>query len=205
MDPLAFELPMWEPPAAERERADARRNRERILCAARRLILDGGIEGVSMDDVASAAGVGKGTLYRRFGDRSSLLRALIEEPERAFQDELLRGRPPLGPGAHPQDRLHAFGVAYLAFLDGHAGLLQAAEQLTSRRPFQLHPVYSFYRTHLLVLLRAALGEDPTVEYLADALMGPLAAAPFLHQRQTRGMTLEQLQAGWCRLVDAVLS
>ena len=39
-----------------------------------------------MDDVAAEAGVGKGTLYRRFGDRSSLLRALIDEPERDFQE-----------------------------------------------------------------------------------------------------------------------
>src|SRR4051794_15516530 len=98
-------------PLPARERADARRNRERILCATARLIERVGVEGISMDDVAAEAGVGKGTLYRRFGDRSSLLRALIEEPEKAFQDELIRGLPPLGPGAPPRERLHAFGDA----------------------------------------------------------------------------------------------
>ena len=208
--PPPLDLPIWESPATKRERADARRNRERILCAARHLILeDGGIDDVSMDDVAAAAGVGKGTLYRRFGDRSSLLRALIEEPERAFQDELIRGLPPLGPGAPPQERLHAFGAAYLAFLDGHAALLKASEWL-KRGDYYLHPVYGFYRTHVLVLLRQAIGGDPalddaTIEYLADALMGPLGAAPFLHHRQDRGMSLAQLQGSWCRLVDALLS
>ena len=90
-------LPLTTAPLPERERADARRNRERILCAAARLVDEHGIDGVSMDDVAAAAGVGKGTLYRRFGDRWTLLRALIDEPERDFQDELIRGEPPLGP------------------------------------------------------------------------------------------------------------
>ena len=89
-----FQLPMSAPDGhapAERERADARRNRERILCAAARLIDEKGIDCMSMGDVAHAAGVGKGTLYRRFGDRAALLRALISEPEQEFQDNLIRG------------------------------------------------------------------------------------------------------------------
>ena len=191
-------------PIADRERADARRNRERILSAARRLLLVDGIDEVSMDDVAAEAGVGKGTLYRRFGDRSSLLRALIEEPERAFQDELIHGEPPLGPGVPPRERLHAFGSAYLAFLDANAPLLQAAEALGQPERY-VNPVYGFYRTHLLVLLRQALRDEPAIEYLADALMGVLSAVQFMHQRQARGMSLEELQSGWCRLVDGVLA
>ena len=105
--PSPIELPLTTAPLVERERADARRNRERILCAAARLVDEHGIDAVSMDDVAAAAGVGKGTLYRRFGDRWTLLRALIEEPERDFQDQLIRGAPPLGPGAPPRERLLA--------------------------------------------------------------------------------------------------
>lgn len=60
-------------------RADAERNRAAILAVAGRLICDERRDNVSMDDIAAAAGVGKGTLFRRFSDRDGLVRALIEE------------------------------------------------------------------------------------------------------------------------------
>lgn len=198
-------LPLAAPAPAERERADARRNRERILCAAARLVERDGPDGVSMDDVAAAAGVGKGTLYRRFGDRSALLRALIEEPERAFQDQLIRGLPPLGPGAPAAERLHAFGDGMLDHLEQHAGYIQAADILGPGGKRYRHPVYGFYRTHVLVLLRELLGDAPRTEYLADCLLAPLGAEPFLFQRQSLGMALEDLRDGWHALVDAVLA
>jgi AcrR family transcriptional regulator len=199
-----FELPMSSPAPAERERADARRNRERILCATARLIERVGIDCMSMDDVAAEAGVGKGTLYRRFGDRSSLLRALISEPEQAFQDSLIRGEAPLGPGAPPAVRLHAFGDGLLQFLDGHALYIQAGELLGGSKRYS-HPVYAFYQTHVSLLLRQAIGDGPQVPYLVDALLGPLSAEPFLYQRKMRGMTVEEICAGWHTLCDAVLA
>jgi AcrR family transcriptional regulator len=189
---------------AERERADARRNRERILCATARLIERVGIDCMSMDDVAAEAGVGKGTLYRRFGDRSSLLRALISEPEQAFQDELIRGLPPLGPGTSPEERLHAFGEGLLRFLDRHAIYIKASELLGGGKRYG-HPVYAFYRTHVSLLLRQALGEAQHHDYLVDALLGPLSAEPLLYQRDLRGMSVDEICAGWHALCDAVLA
>jgi AcrR family transcriptional regulator len=59
-------------------RADARRNRDLIVVAARELFLEQGID-VPLDEVARRAGVGIGTLYRRFPDREALLRAVGEE------------------------------------------------------------------------------------------------------------------------------
>jgi AcrR family transcriptional regulator len=191
-------------PSAERERADARRNRERILCAAARLIDDRGMC-FSMDDVAHEAGVGKGTLYRRFGDRAALLRALVSEPEQAFQDSLIRGEAPLGPGAPPEVRLHAFGDGLLRFLDERAIYLQAGELMGGTKRYG-HPVYAFYRTHVSLLLKQACGTDGTShQYLVDALLGPLAAEPFLYQRDLRGMSVDEIRAGWHTLCDAVLA
>jgi AcrR family transcriptional regulator len=195
---------MSGPAPAERERADARRNRERILCATARLIDRVGIDCMSMDDVAAEAGVGKGTLYRRFGDRSSLLRALISEPEQAFQDELIRGAAPLGPGAPPAERLHAFGEGVLRFLDGHAVYIQAGELLAGGKRYA-HPVYAFYVTHVSYLLRDACGETPNHQYMVDALLAPLAAQPFLYQRKVREMSVDEICAGWHALCDAVLA
>lgn len=190
--------------APERERADARRNRERILCAAARLIDERGMC-FSMDDVAHEAGVGKGTLYRRFGDRAALLRALVSEPEQAFQDALIRGEAPLGPGAPPEVRLHAFGEGLLQFLNDRAIYLQAGELMGGSKRYG-HPVYAFYRTHVSLLLKQACGGDAAInhEYLVDALLGPLSAEPFLYQRDLRGMSVDEITAGWHGLCDAVL-
>jgi AcrR family transcriptional regulator len=196
-------LPISTAPLEQRERADARRNRERILCAVARLVDERGIDGVSMDDVAAEAGVGKGTLYRRFGDRWSLLRALIEEPEREFQEELIRGEPPLGPGAPPVERLRAFGAGLLELLERHARFILAGDNVPTGR--YRHPVYAFYRTHMAMLLREILGEGTRTEYLVDALLAPLAPEPFLYQREILGLSLEEMTEGWQALVDAVVA
>src|SRR5882757_3342732 len=93
---------------ARRERADAAANRVRILEAALRVLDERGAEGTSIDAIAEEAGVGKGTIFRRFGDRSGLFEALLDEHLREFQDAFMFGPPPLGPGAPPQERLAAF-------------------------------------------------------------------------------------------------
>jgi AcrR family transcriptional regulator len=65
-------------PAPERPlRADAERNRTRLLEAARELFAERGLE-VTMDEIAHHAGVGVGTAYRRFGSRDELIGALFE-------------------------------------------------------------------------------------------------------------------------------
>ena len=92
-----IELPVIESEPAER--VDAARNRERILYAARRLFAERGAGCVSMDEIAEAAGVGKGTLFRRFGSRAALALAVLSEEEQDLQESLIRGTPPLGPGA----------------------------------------------------------------------------------------------------------
>ena len=67
--------------------------------------------------IAHAAKVGKGTLFRRFGDKSGLAAALLGSRESDLQHAILSGPPPLGPGAEPVKRLDAFLTAYADFLD----------------------------------------------------------------------------------------
>jgi AcrR family transcriptional regulator len=180
------------------ERADAARNRRRILAAAARLFEERGVEQVSMEAIASEAGVGKGTLFRRFGDRSGLVHSLLDERERAFQEALIRGEPPLGPGAPPVDRLCAFGHALIAHLEQHGDMLLAAE--TGARWVRFNArVYALYRAHVEMLVREidpALDED----YFAEALLAPLGADIFLYQRRAREMPVERIAAGYDHLV-----
>src|SRR3954466_10904704 len=134
------------------ERADAARNRRRILSAAERLFAERGVAAVSMDAIACRAEVGKGTLFRRFGDRASLVRALLQERERDFQEAFIRGPAPLGPGAPACDRLVAFGHSLLDQLETHGDLLLAAEQGGAGQRFAAS-VYGAYRAHVLMLVR----------------------------------------------------
>src|SRR3954465_15112387 len=66
-------------------RADAERNRQRILAAAASVFADRGLE-VSLDDIAAAAGVGVGTVYRRFPDKDALIHALFEKKIAALEE-----------------------------------------------------------------------------------------------------------------------
>ena len=59
-------------------RADAERNRARVLAAAAEVFADRGLD-VSLDEIAAHAGVGVGTVYRRFPDKDALIDALFEE------------------------------------------------------------------------------------------------------------------------------
>jgi AcrR family transcriptional regulator len=177
------------------ERADAARNRRRILEAATMLVGERGIDKVSMDDVARAAGVGTGTLYRRFGDRAGLAHALLDEDTRDFQDALIAGPPPLGPGAPAIERIHAFGEGLIDLTERHTALLLAA---APPRP-GVGP-YELYATHLTILLR---GAAPTLdaEYTAQALLAVLGPAQHLRARVGLGWPLERLRAGWHGVVD----
>ena len=75
-------------------RADARRNQQQVLDAARSLFIERGLD-CPLDEVARRAGVGIGTLYRRFGDRDSLIKAVLldaleqslESAQRALEAE----------------------------------------------------------------------------------------------------------------------
>src|SRR5919205_689932 len=70
---------MTTPGSSERPlRSDAERNRRRILEAAAEVFAERGLD-ASLDDIAAAAGVGVGTVYRRFPDKDVLIDALFEE------------------------------------------------------------------------------------------------------------------------------
>ena len=193
-----FDLPVIAEDSATR--ADASRNRARILEAAARLFAERGPEGVSMDCIAAAAGVGKGTVFRRFGSRAELAQALLSESESDFQERMIRGVPPLGPGAPPCVRLIAFGEAVLDHLDRHAPLIAAAELGGAR--FN-SPPYAVYRSHVAMLLAEA---DPECDSdaLAEMLLAMLSADLFIHVRELRALPLERLKAAWRELVLRVL-
>lgn len=180
------------------ERADAARNRRKVLDAARDLFAERGAANVTMTDVAQAAGVAKGTIFHRFGDRSGLVVALLDEHERRLQDALLRGDPPLGPGAPAHERLRAFVTALLDLTDEHRDLLLEVDAAARYRT----GAYAAWHQHVTLLLQEARpGADAAL--LADVVLAPLAPDLIRHLRVDRRVSRASLAAALADAADRV--
>ncbi|MCU1566695.1 MAG: Bacterial regulatory s, tetR family protein [Pseudarthrobacter sp.] len=184
------------------ERSDAARNRERLLKAAHELISECGAEGLTMDRLAEQAGVGKGTVFRRFGSRAGLMLTLLSESEAAFQERFMFGPPPLGPGAPGLDRLIAFGQERIAYIMEFGELALAAENTPHGRPEP--PAAALWHRHLEVLLRQEGFEaDPWL--MARSLAATLAPDRLLNLLRVHEVSHERLAASWRDLVTRVVS
>jgi AcrR family transcriptional regulator len=150
------------------ERADAARNRRAVLRATEQLLAEGGGDHVALDRVAALAGVGKGTVFRRFGSRAGLLQALLEEKARELRDAVQTGPPPLGPGEAPRERLLAFLDGLGAIAEGNAVLLSAHDQACAEDKYS-DPSYQFWHNHLSTLL-AESRPDLDAGFMAHALL-----------------------------------
>lgn len=158
---------------ARPERADAQRNRARVIDAAATIHALEGVDGLKMDAVAARAGVGKGTVYRRFHDKAGLASALLDQRIRGVHAGMLTGPPPLGPGAPPRERLAAFVDAYCRHMLDNIDLVLLAEDAT--RGGRLgRQVYPFWRHHVQILLAEAGSRAP--RFRAESIMATLAAA-----------------------------
>ncbi|MFF5297044.1 TetR/AcrR family transcriptional regulator [Paractinoplanes globisporus] len=183
------------------ERADAARNRTRVLEAAEELFARVDPASVTMEDIARAAGVGKGTLYRRYPNRDAVAVALLDEHERRLQERLLTGRPPLGPGAPPAARMRAFYAAMADLLDQHGHLALAAE--TGAKRFTTG-AYGFWRAHVGALLDDA-GLRRQRGALVDTLLAPLAPEVYQYQRRVLGISRARIVAALELVAEGVFA
>lgn len=185
--------------SAPAERRDAARNREALLEAASELMAGCGVGALTMDAVAAKAGVGKGTVFRRFGSREGLMASLLDHREAEWQAGVISGPPPLGPGAPPRERLLAFGASRIRLHLDQAALIEAAGRTWGEN----YAVLGFASLHLRLLL-TELGVEGNLRYLATALLAPLSVQVLRQQIDHGGMTEEQVLAGWADLVDRVI-
>lgn len=185
---------------AARERSDAARNREALLAAATRLVDRSGVDSVTMDAVAAAARVGKGTVFRRFGSRAGLMAALLDRTESQWQARVIGGPPPLGPGAPARDRLLAFGRSRLDQNLRGAALIRAA----SGAPTRNYAVHAFAATHVRYLLDQ-LEVAGDIAVLATSLLAPLEVAILEQQVEIEGMDVGRIVNAWEDLADRIIS
>lgn len=158
---------------ARPERADAARNRQAILDAARRLLDTQGATHVSLNRVAELAGVGKGTVFRRFGNRTGLFQALLEEQATAIRHGIESGPPPLGPGAPPRERLRAF-VTELARLATSNLELKDAHDRACAQDVHDSPTYRRWHAHVTDLIHRA-DQHLNAQFAAHTLLGAFDA------------------------------
>ena len=192
--------------AARPERRDAAENRQQVLAAAARLFAARGVAAVSMDEIAREAGVGKGTLYRRFPNKGFLCRELLDEPTRELQQETLEL---MGDAATDAlEKLDRFLDLLARFTDRNLDLLYGGRDTlcgSDRLAWFAHPAQDWQRWTVLGLLRAAareggLGAHLDLEYLAVALLAPLDVDLFYYQRREQGIPVERISAGLRSLV-----
>ncbi|WP_326551291.1 TetR/AcrR family transcriptional regulator [Micromonospora sp. NBC_01813] len=195
-------------PAARKERADAVRNRETVLAAAGRLLdATDDPDQVSMDDIAKAAGVGKGTLFRGFGDRIGLLQALAVQRSAALLPAAGGGGDAESAGnaagaagnGTPADRAIAIFDAILAYKQANRSLALALESAGRGSPY-LNPAYDELHRHLAGIISGVRGPDDA-DYLAHALLAAVRS-DLLHQ--LRDEPPERIRAGVVALIRAVL-
>jgi AcrR family transcriptional regulator len=132
-----------------------------------------------MEEIAAEAGVGQGTLYRRFSDRGSLALALLETDHANLQENFIRGEPPLGPGAPPRERLRAFFAALSCHLERHGDLIAEAERSTPAGQRFTWGVNTAWHAHVRILLNEL---NPTLDndVLAHVLLAPFRAEIHRH-------------------------
>lgn len=144
-----------------------------------------------MDEIALAAGVGKGTLFRRFGDRTSLLRELYRRRLAPLREAILSGPPPLGPSAPARRRIPALLVAIAKFKLDNAALMTSLESAPGNAaPLQSSPWYEDVHS----LLRDLLANEGTryPSWDAHILLGAVRADLVHHVATTEGMNEQDI-------------
>nr|WP_188268464.1 MULTISPECIES: TetR/AcrR family transcriptional regulator [unclassified Streptomyces] len=180
------------------ERADAARNRRRILDAAARIVAEEGPAAVTMNQVAHASGIGVGTVYRRFGDVNQLLWALLDDRERRFQEAYMSGPPPLGPGAPAAERLDAFLDALVDRTGEQREILLAAHSAAPRARHH-SGAYNLMHAHVSLLV-ARIRPEADSALLAHLLLAPFSPELMHHLAVERELSAERLKEGMRELL-----
>jgi AcrR family transcriptional regulator len=185
-----------ESPESERPmRADARRNRELLVAAAREVFAEQGVS-ASMEAIARKAGVGVGTLYRHFPTRLDVVEAVYEDDVQELTDAAQRLVSTLEPGP----AVNAFFDAFLHYAQTKRTLLTELRQAFEKNPaFRSRNRERIDAAFDLVIDRAkragAIRDDISGSDITQ-LLGPICTNESLSTDQTKrlmGMILDGLR------------
>ncbi len=181
-------------------RADAVKNRRLLLDTARRLFDERGVEVVCMSDIAEAAGVGKGTLYRHFANKGELCHALLDDDQRDLQEHTLER---LRTFHEPLQNLRWFLPEVLAFVERNSPLLRAG-MIDADGIILDQPAHRWWRQTIRGLLQA-MHVQGDIDYFSDVLYTMLDVNVFYYQRHALGYSFERIINGLLDTLDRLIA
>jgi len=193
---------------ARKERRDAAAHRQHILAVARTLFAEQGVDVTTMHEIARTAGVGQGTLYRRYAHKGELCAALLEENAQRFRQEIeAQVEQATSHDTSALEQLDVLLTRLATFTDLNGPLLGAIGDAACgerRHAAYTSPLYQWLRKMVVQLLGRAVqqGEAPAldVEGTVDAVLAPLSVDLYLYQRRELGHSPERIIAALRRLL-----
>lgn len=196
------------------ERRDAAEHRKRILEVAQRLFAEHGVDAVSMHQIARAAGIGQGTLYRRYAHKGELCMDLLHEHYERIVEEIAMQL--TATAASPAlERLESVLTKIVALLEEQGTMfgpiagtdtrdIQCNESDISHHiPYQHSPWYLWLHELFAGLLTEAVRRGELapldVPYTADAILAALHPMVYRFQRQERSFSSERILQGLCHI------
>lgn len=192
------------------ERRDAAEHRQRILEVAGRLFADHGVEAVSMHQIAKAAGIGQGTLYRRYAHKGELCVDLMRERHEQFMEEvatLSSTKAESSPLARI-DRVLAHSITFLeeqgaflapvAAIERRFGVCDDDDDPRRVSPYTV-PIYLWLHGLFSALLAEAIERKEItpldIPFTCDTILATLNPLFYRFQRQERNLSPEQILQG----------
>ncbi len=205
---LLSPCPVTSNSSPRKERRDAAEHRQHILAIARTLFAAQGVDSTSMHEIARTAGVGQGTLYRRYAHKGELCAALLEENAQRFREEIeSQVERAENDDVSALGQLDVLLTRLAEFTDLNGPLLGAIGDAACgerRHAAYTSPLYQWLRTMVLRLLQRAVKQGEAhsldVEGTVDAVLAPLSVDLYLYQRRELGHSPERIIAALRRLL-----
>ncbi|GGI43980.1 hypothetical protein GCM10008018_04830 [Paenibacillus marchantiophytorum] len=180
--------------------------RRRILTTARNLFRTHEIDTVTMHQIAKEAGVGQGTLYRRYAHIGEVCSDLLRSTTSQFIASLEAKIADTTPEGTALSQMSEAIIMIIDFIDDKASLLSAINLIyTDKERFYLHkkPIYVRLHNLLAPLVELAVNqgeiEQIDVTLTVNTILGSLMPEQYLYHREVLGYTKEQFISGICRL------
>jgi AcrR family transcriptional regulator len=184
-------------PRTKTERRDATKNRQLILITAHKLFEQYGVEQVSMNQIATEAQIGPGTLYRRYRNKGELCLDLIKDSiDQFFED--LEAYLEENATVPPSQRLKELLCFFIRFREKKAQLLAGVEENKSTSPLKSQsPSLLYVELHQIVvgLFDEMAANDQTHSlsvFKADMVLMALRSDSYFFQKNIRGYSPEEI-------------
>lgn len=198
-----------------RERSDAAEHRRLILQTARTLFEEHGVQEVSMHQIAKTAGIGQGTLYRRYAHKGDLCSALIEDAGYEVIGATENYLSDAASALSPVERLGGTLDLLIDFIDDKLQLLIplhnvhssacASTSMEEKTAFFRSPIYINLKRILSELLQEIPsrtgGSDPQMS--AHVLLCSLNPAGYLYLRENLGFSKEEIKRHYRKLFAGI--